>query len=232
MVKESIIFMKKFLPKVVALCIVLLVITTAFSYLQYQQNQRYEKYLSLQLGNNLSHMISGITLGNSLLMEIIEFKKISYTQFSRLRDRIQWIGSNGNDLINLTKVVELNQNITSNEVLGASNKIGYYLKTQFTDELKVETDVVILEKDQLCRLEKFQKLINLWAIELEKQIKIVHIPERKYMDEGVFLNDVFPFEQNEFRNLYIKNSINRKDWRELMYRIEEICNKNKEYYKF
>jgi len=225
--------MKKFSPKVVTiLCVVLLVITTVFSYSQYQQNQRFERYLSLKLSNNLSFMTSGIILGNSLLTEIIESQKINYTQFSRLKDRIQWIGSNGNDLIDLARLFESDQIITSNEVLGASNRIGNYLRTQFTDELKDETDVVNLEKAQLTRLENFQKLTNLWAIELEKQINIVHIPETKYMVEGVFLSDVFPFDHNEFTNLYTQNGINRKDWKELMYKIEEICNEKKEYYEF
>lgn len=204
----------------------LLLCISTFAYMQYRENERYEKYLSLRLNNNLAGFTSGIVLSNDLLMEVIEGEKINYTQFSRLKDRIEWIGSNGNDMIDLANLSRSDK-ITSNEILGVSNKFRHYLRTQFLDKFSEDSNSVSLNEKEVFTLKQFQSLINLWAIELENRIAVISIPETKYIKEGVFIEDTYPYDIEEFSDYYLKDGINKKDWQILIAKIEIICRNNK-----
>ncbi|WP_407272991.1 hypothetical protein [Radiobacillus sp. PE A8.2] len=105
---------KKIFLGINALILLLLISSAVFGYIHFKQNNKYEKYLSHQLTNEVSTLSSATVLNDYLLEDVLSTEKITKSHLSAMKTNYVNTLEAGNKVLDLANI-ELNRMYDNNE---------------------------------------------------------------------------------------------------------------------
>jgi len=217
------------LKKANAVIIVVVVILTLFGYAQYKENQKYERYLSRQLFNNVSRLSWSTVLNGFVLDDVLTEKKITQKQLSIIQNKYSDIRTYGGQVIDLASQYLTRLNVEEYDIhpypLYMASDVLHYLDMLERDKLKGE-EYVTLSAEEPKRYKLMKSINNVWVKSITENIKGIHIPSSENVVDGAVKQNSEYITTDSYRDIYRNNMVNSNDWIEM---IREMQRSSEEY---
>ncbi|EEG77095.1 hypothetical protein [Dethiobacter alkaliphilus] len=192
----------------------------SFGFMQFRENQRYRRYLSHELQNDLSKLAWATILHGFLLDEVVNEQQITHEQVLNIQSKVRDISSRGYKVALLANYYL--------KLLGSSDYSNspypYYMATDFSyhlnrpewDGVFEEEETYQLDEDMLKKFELMKEINDVWVDAITTHINGIHIPSAANVKDGGVVGDGPEITTDEYWDTYRKNFIKNKDWVDML----------------
>lgn len=196
--------------------VLLVIIIIVFAFTQYQENRKYERYLSLDVRNSLSDIVYASILCNNLFKEISQTGEITYEQMESLQYNF---GRLVPSAYRLASIAQIHDDKVPMGYINSNLEMLMYINQEFD---LVKGDFIALTEDQTKHIRRFEVITGLFIEEMENGIKGIHVPDAKYIKGSYFSEDIdtYPIDLEVWEKYYGDTMVKNKDWQKLLWALD------------